>query len=685
MTGKPAVSPQFPFPADLAEKVAEFDQGLESLFLAWEIAAFAGKEDPWLRRAVTILALACLLAAVEGHTRLPLPVAQRPGPVWDRIPVDEKDREAVYRVIKGLLNNQELTGEAGLSDVFGPAGAYRPLIVDRGHLFLQKFHLLEGRVSDSLRAGISRGLPDAGDPGAVIEPAQIDKALRDVLQNPPLMAGGEKVVLDEGQQLAIKRALEGRITVVSGRPGSGKTAIVADLLRVTARLHQPPLAAIALAAPTGKAADRIRASVIRHLTAISDPSEADSYLIENCPPARTLHRLLGYSPGEERFIYSEHNRLSEKLIVVDESSMLDLALTDSLLRAMQPDAKLLMLGDAEQLQPVDAGAVLRDICRSKAAVKQGRVITLENSYRAREEDSAGAKILDFASALNSGDYSPEKGIAGMPREYAAPDQLTYEGVELLSLGGESQKLMFMENWLGRHLGRADLQALLRGYSCCQGTSGFDDRDRRDLTRLFAHYESFKLLCATRVTAAGAGSDLLNRWFNQRWLAWLRDRDLPESAGEPAFGEPAFGEPLIVNSNDYRLGLYNGDSGIVLPVSSVRGAIKSRPEPMAVFQRGGDFVAYPLQALKGRVEPAWAVTVHKAQGSEYDDVAIILPEKYIRPLSRELLYTAVTRARKSVVIVGSAAILAESVRRPVDRQSGITEILDTGQQPPGIVM
>ncbi len=671
MKGKPAISPNYPFPSDLAERVEELDLGLENLFMAWDIAALAGEKEPDLRRTITILALACLLAATEGHTRLPLQDQQLPGPVLEQIAVEEKDREALGRLITALPQKLEQNRVAGLTAVIGPAGAYRPLILDHGNLYLQKFHLLEGRVSAALRERINWRPPSAGFPDPEMQPGRIDEAIKDVLQNPPVVVG-RKINLDGGQQLAVKEALEGRITVVSGRPGSGKTAIVADLLRVVARLQYPPLAAIALAAPTGKAADRIRASVIRHLAAISDPAVADLKLIENCPPAQTLHRLLGYSPSEERFRHSERNPLAEKLIIIDESSMLDLALTDSLLRALQPDAKLMLLGDADQLPPVDAGAILRDLCRSKKAVTRGRVVMLENSYRAREEDSAGAKILAFAAAINSGEYSQKSGTAGALPEYAEPAELTFAGVEIFTPREESQKRRFMESWLSRHLVRADLPDLLRSYSYHYRMSGFDDQEQHDLKQLFAHYESFKLLCVTRVTAAGAGSDFLNRWFHQRWLAWLRERDLPGDAGEMAVGEP-----LIVNRNDYRLRLYNGDSGILLPVSTVRGTTKSRPEPMAVFQRGESFSAFPLQALSGRVEPAWAITVHKAQGSEYDDVAIILPDSYIRPLSRELLYTAVTRARRSVVIVGSAAVLEEGAMRPVERLSGVTENLDAG--------
>lgn len=669
MKGKLSVSPYYPFPSDLVEKVEELDLGLESLFMAWDLSALVGEKESHLRRTVSILALACLLAAIEGHTRLPLQDQQLPALVLEQLAINEGDRQALCQLLTALPLCSEQHEVVGLAAVFGPAGAYRPLIYDRDSLYLQKYHLLEGRVSAALRERINWLPPGDGDRTAGLMPGQIDEALKDVLQNSPLVAG-RMISLDDEQQLAVKRTLEGRLTVVSGRPGSGKTAIVANLLRVVARLQHLPLEAIALAAPTGKAADRIRASIIRHLAAIADPSEVDRKLLENCPPAQTLHRLLGYSPAEERFRHSERNPLAEKLIIVDESSMLDLALMGSLLRALQPDAKLLLLGDADQLPPIDAGAVLRDLCRSKQAAARGRLVILKNSYRAREEDSAGAKILAFAAALNSREYLHKKGLPGASAVCAELAALTFTGVEIFTPNEDLQKRDFMENWLSRHLGSADLPALLRSYSYHYRVSGFDEQDLHDLKRLFAHYESFKLLCVTRVTAAGAGSDILNRWFHQRWLVWLRDLGLPENAGEMSVGEP-----LIVNRNDYRLQLYNGDSGIVLPVSVMRGKIKSPPEPMAVFQRGTSFSAYPLKALSGRVEPAWAITVHKAQGSEYDDIALLLPDKYIRPLSRELLYTAVTRARRSVVIVGSTDVLEEGAMRPVDRLSGVSEILD----------
>jgi exodeoxyribonuclease V alpha subunit len=663
------ISPAYIFPSDLAEMVEELDHGLESLFLAWEISSLAGEANSEERRSVTIIALACLLAAAEGHTRIEGGKESQLERMLDRIAISPVDQSAVQKLTAKLQKGIESGEDSSLVSVFGLAGDYCPLLYDHGFIYLQKFHLLESRVSLALCELIDSQLPVAGNLTGDLFPADIERALHDVTEHPPVVAGS-RIILDSDQQQAVKRALGGRITVVSGRPGSGKTAIVADMLRVIARLKSLPPEAVALAAPTGKAADRLRASIIRHLAAIPNLPETDRLLAEHCPPAQTIHRLLSYSPAADRFRHNEHNPLSAKLVIVDESSMLDLALTDHLLRALQPGAKVVLLGDADQLPPIDTGAVLRDLCYSKRAVGLGRVVMLKNSYRTREEESGGAKILAFAAAVNSGTYCVEADSSVRLKKQQEVSGLDFEGVELLSPGDERQRLSFFESWFEKVFGKANYINRLVTKIYHQNTAGFSEDSIRDLEQLFSYYEQFRILCVTRITAGGTGSDFANRWFHQRWQRYLREAGLQEAG--VAF---ATGEPIIVNRNDYRLRLYNGDSGIVLRVSNAVDPSKKSFLLMAVFQRGGNFIAYPLEALRGRIELAWATTVHKAQGSEYDDVAILLPETLNRTLSRELLYTAVTRARNSVVIVGSTSILEEGIKNRVTRVSGIADALD----------
>ena len=436
----------------------------------------------------------------------------------------------------------------------------------------------------------------------------------------------------------------------------------------------PPLESIALASPTGKAADKMRQSIESHLHAITNPGKADSRLAGACPPSSTLHRLLGYSPGQDRFWHNEHNLLAEQLIIVDESSMIDLAMMDRLLRAMRPEARLILLGDADQLPSIDAGAVLRDLCQAGLTNERGRVGKLKKSYRAREEDSSGKRILAVAAAINKGS-SPETSGGDGSVDYEAMavrnqiSELRFAGVEHLLPGDEAQRLAFYAKWRDRL--RESLPGLDERLSkvYISGPSGFDAETIDALRIILAHYERFRILCVTRVTAGGTGSTAVNDWFHRQWLDDLHRKG--ESIVNANF---LVGEPVLVTRNNYNLRLYNGDSGLVLRVATAGETRHRSAEPMAVFPRGGGFVAFPLEALRGRLDLAWATTVHKAQGSEYEDVAIILPEVHLRPLTRELLYTAVTRAKNSVVIIGPEEVLASGITRSMDRASGLTDAL-----------
>ncbi len=497
---------------------------------------------------------------------------------------------------------------------------------------------------------------------------ELEAALKQVFDYPPVFPYG-KAELDQWQKKAVRAALSGRIAVISGRPGSGKTSIVAGILRVLARMGRPTLGSIALAAPTGKAADRMRQSINAHLLAIPAPGEADRRLMEACPPASTLHRLLGYSPGRDIFRHGELNPLAEKLVIVDESSMIDLAMMDRLLRALQPAARLVLLGDADQLPSIEAGAVLRDLCRAQSAVERERVVVLERSYRAREEDVSGKQILDTAAAFNEGKLFSEAASAAAPVVSREAEKLRFQGVEYLTPGDEDQKEAFLTRWYQLLLGSdAGLEeSLARDYLA--GASGFDQETTVQLQSILAHYERFRILCATRVSAGGTGTGDVNAWFHRRWLSYCR-----RLGRVPVSSHFLVGEPVLMTRNDYSLRLYNGDSGLVLKVAPDSGMRRRPAEPMAVFPRSGSYAAFPLDLLRGRLEPAWATTVHKAQGSEYDHIGIILPAVKTPNLTRELLYTAVTRAKNSVTIVGSAEILRAGIANKMERASGLAEIL-----------
>ena len=664
------------YPCDLLDRAGELNLDSGAVFFAWEIARLAGeKVDSEKKRALILLILAIQAMSVEGSTRLPLSEGGHFDRILKDLQVDDHEKDLIKKLLKEAGEVSSNPGSGGLANIFGKKGDYRPLIFDHGYLYIQKLHVLEERVGKNLSDRLMfveqsdimklNAGPDAGAQGD----AGFEEALQEVFNTPPT-TGNVKAGLDEQQQLAVRTALNGRITVISGRPGSGKTSIVASILRVLARVGNPPLQSIALTAPTGKAADRLRQSVTGHLAAIESSGEPDRLLLDSCPPSTTLHRLLGYSPGRDRFWHNEQNPLPEKLIIVDESSMIDLVMMDHLLRAMLPEARLILLGDADQLPSIEAGAVLRDLCRSKEAAKEKkRVIALEKSYRAREEDSAGKQILEVAKAINEGRPPVEGGdISALATRYAA-SELAFAGVEHLVPGGENQKADFLDIWYKLLIkGLPGLkERLARPFS--SGPAGFDEESSAELKEVMAHFEKFRILCATRMGAGDTGSGDINSWLYSRWLEYLKEEGLVTR--NPQF---LLGEPVMMTRNDHSLRLYNGDSGLVLKVVLESAASRRSVETVAVFPRGGSFVAYPLEALRGYLEPAWATTVHKAQGSEYENVVIMLPAVYVRPLTRELLYTAVTRAKKSVVIVGSQEMLQQGISHSLERASGLADML-----------
>ncbi|MFW5879089.1 MAG: ATP-dependent DNA helicase, partial [Myxococcota bacterium] len=308
----------------------------------------------------------------------------------------------------------------------------------------------------------------------------------------------------------------------------------------------------------------------------------------------------------------------------------------------------------------------------------GRVVVLQQSYRAREEEGSGRRIMGLAAALNEGRLpSADQDGWDMPVRSKA-EELGFQGAEQLGPGDESQRAAFLKLWLARFLeAMPDLDDRL-GFVHQEKSSGFDEETTAKIRVLFEHYEGFRILCATRVStggfsrrqrAAGAGTLQVNAFFHRRMSERLGGRPQGEQGSSLIIGEP-----VLVTRNDYSLRLYNGDSGVVLRVAPFSEGRARQPEPMAVFSRGDGFVAYPLETLRGRLEPAWAVTVHKAQGSEYENVALLLPSVPVRTLTRELLYTAVSRAKSSVVIVGSREILEAGAASPMERASGLEEML-----------
>jgi exodeoxyribonuclease V alpha subunit len=405
-----------------------------------------------------------------------------------------------------------------------------------------------------------------------------------------------------------------------------------------------PAEAIAVAAPTGKAANRI-----------ADGLVADG--LETTAPS-TLHRLLGFSARRSlhggAFRHHENNRLPHAGVIIDEASMVDLMLVEQLVRALRPETRLVLIGDADQLPAIQAGSVLRDL--------GPLALRLPESHRMSPDDPAGAEILEAARQIAAGKIppalQPAAGVAGI-------EALTFVGFELCEpdvRDSHGRRLLgaFLDRWYAQHV--HPTVAMMQPRRVVRIDRGaLDEAGTALASALLDRHRRARLLTVTRVGQTGA--DRINDLLVRRAA-----HELGRDAG--AEGLPP-GTPVMMIENDYDRGLMNGDQGVALLVEQVgQVGAAGAPIPMFAFPHQSALALFPAATLRSAVAVSYATTVHKAQGSELVEAALILPEIDLPLLSRELVYTAVTRARRSIVVLGRRALLEQAAGRPLERSSGL---------------
>ncbi len=472
------------------------------------------------------------------------------------------------------------------------------------------------------------------------------------------------------QRVACALALRGRFTVITGGPGTGKTYTAARLLALLLALHPGPgPLRVALAAPTGKAAARLRQAIdqaLQGLQARIGPALDLAGLVARMGPASTVHALLGARPGTRLFQRHAAHPLDLDVLIVDETSMVNLELMAALLQALPPQARLVVLGDKDQLASVEAGAVLGDLCAHaehtryhpdtvayvQATCAQALPasagpwpLLAQHTVMLRESRRFGTTIGQLATAVNAGDGPGALAVLARDRSGAvwvapatAQAPTRPEVVLGLALAGRDQAPGCFVDYL----------RLVR-----LGASSGPSLAHTDWVRaVLKAWEGFRILCA--VHDGPWGDRALNQGV-QRALAqagWLQ----PE-------GEWYVGRPVMVTRNDAGLGVFNGDVGVVLP--SAHG-----PALRACFLDGEQVRSVPVSRL-AHVETAFAMTVHKSQGSEFAHTVLVLPPGAGAGLSRELVYTGITRARTHLSLVeGAPGLLATAIGQRVVRASGL---------------
>jgi exodeoxyribonuclease V alpha subunit len=509
-----------------------------------------------------------------------------------------------------------------------------PLRLEGTRLYLDRYWSAERQVAEDL-------LARAQQP---VENVSID-VLRGGLD--VLFEGDENPDL---QRLAAASAVLRHVSVIAGGPGTGKTTTVARVLalieqQASAAGTRPPL--IALVAPTGKAAVRLDESVKEEAKHLAIPQEQRDHLLEL--RGQTLHRLLGWSPNHTRFRHHRLNHLAHDVVVVDETSMVSLSLMARLVEAVRPDSRLILIGDPEQLSSVEAGAVLGDLVGPATQGLRMREAARNTLAKATGEEPV-AKVPDPDTPIGDG-------IVVLRRVHRFGGSIA-ELAEAIRRGDADATMALLKG------DRADVRWLpadivttsehldeVRRAAVDAGRQVVDAARAGRTTEALAALGSFRLLCAHRRGPEGATT-----WM-ERVEGWLES----EIEGFGAEGKWYTGRPLLVTANDYSLRLYNGDTGVVVAGAQGRA--------VAVFERGRDVVEVSPSRLAS-VDTVYAMTVHKAQGSQFDTVAVLLPGPDSPILTRELLYTAVTRGRSRVIVAGTEETIRSAVDRPIARASGL---------------
>lgn len=552
-----------------------------------------------------------------------------------------------------------------------------PLVLHEGRLYLYRYWQYEVSVAQQLVRRIDTLMLLADD---------FPERLTDLF-NEPLIIDGQRQT--DWQKVACAMAAQGQLTLITGGPGTGKTTTVVRLLALLQQsaVQTGQALRIQLAAPTGKAAARLTESIGKQVASLP---VADN--VKNSIPTEvtTLHRLLGSLPNTRHFRHNSSNRLVVDVLVIDEASMIDLEMMHNVLQAMPKHARLILLGDKDQLASVEAGSVLGDLCadaelgyytpQTQQKLEQlcnepvyaepwhigdakqhplaQRTVMLRHSRRFDGDSGIG----QLAHAVNQSDQRQAWQLLQNPTADISYLQLNSSNT------ADFDRLLLGDNDLdNNHPGYGYYLQVLQEQRPAGEQPFTAECWQKWAGAVLSAFDQFRLLCALRKGAYGVVG------LNERIASLLYTKDLISSA--EGWYE---GRPVLVTKNDYSLGLMNGDIGIALLLPNNEAAAEEPQQVLrVVFARndGEGGVRFVLPSRLTAVETVFAMTVHKSQGSEFTHTALILPDRINPVLTKELLYTGITRAKNKFTLVESqVGIFNASVQRKVERISGLNQAI-----------
>lgn len=536
-----------------------------------------------------------------------------------------------------LLPLENLIATLKAAAAVGAPGDFRPLVLDgAGRLYLQRYWKYE----DDLAYAIMN------------KARSLETICEEVLRGGlarffPAFAGGET----DWQAIAAIAALRKQLCIISGGPGTGKTSTVVKILALILEQQPHRQQRIAMAAPTGKAAARLKESISRMKSSL-DCSEEIRLQIPTA--VSTIHKLLGFINGSVRFRYNAENPLPHDVVIIDEASMVDLPLMAKLITALKQDARLILLGDRDQLASVEAGAVLGDLCGN------GRKEFYSPEFCELVKRLTGT-ALTVSSAIDSAPVLGDA-LVILKKNYRFQSN---SNIGLLAAavnagnGNQALALMESEDSLDASWNEIPEPAVLKKALTPEIIDGYHHYlAAKNVEESLIRFDGFRVLCALRKGPYGVES-----------ITALVEKVLAEKGLiDPHNNRWYRGRPILITANDYSTKLFNGDVGIVYPDRDADGA----PRVYFALPEGGIRSVSPVRLPAH--ETVYAMTVHKSQGSEFKRVLLLLPKQDSPVLSRELLYTAITRSVEGVKIWGGRGVFIEAAIRKVRRKSGLLDVL-----------